>query len=324
MAVYEQINLVSDILGVARFTDPDLVDPWGIAEYKKKKLIIANNGTGKLLIYDYEGRKSKSFPNGINIPSITTNPAALSGLVKNPYNDKFLIPNGIGAAQYLVATEDGTVAGWDGKSAQGVVIIGSITVTPAVYKGLAIAKVGKDAFLYVTNFYAGYIEKYDSSFNFIGPVFDPALPPPASGSPGYAPFGIRNIQNKLYVTYALQNAKQHDDVPGLGNGYVDIFAADGTFERRLISQGVLNSPWGLAQVPCKDILLVGNFGDGIVHQYRLSSGKLIGTLKRPFNQILAIDGLWGLIYENDGNLFLTAGLNSEQNGLFAKAIRLKH
>ncbi len=30
-AVYRRVNLVSDIAGVARFTDPNLVNPWGLA-----------------------------------------------------------------------------------------------------------------------------------------------------------------------------------------------------------------------------------------------------------------------------------------------------
>src|SRR5438105_1683011 len=101
---------------------------------------------------------------------------------------------------------------------------------------------------------------------------------------GYAPFGIRNINGKLYVTYALQNAAKHDDVAGSGHGFVDVFDADGHLMRRLISRGKLNSPWGMVIAPdnfgkFSDRLLVGNFGDGRIHAYDLETGEFRGTLR---------------------------------------------
>ncbi len=41
-----------------------------------------------------------------------------------------------------------------------------------------------------------------------GHFIDPNLPA------GYAPFDIRLLNGKLYVTYALQDANKHDDVAG--------------------------------------------------------------------------------------------------------------
>ena len=75
---------------------------------------------------------------------------------------------------------------------------------------------------------------------------------PAPPAPGYAPFGIANIDNFLFVTFALQNAAKHDDVSGQGNGFVDVFSSDTGFLKRLIpltTNGPLDSPWGLARVP---------------------------------------------------------------------------
>ena len=49
---------------------------------------------------------------------------------------------------------------------------------------------------------------------------------------GYAPFNDKvitvNGHDELYVTYAKQDAAKHDDVAGLGNGFVDVFNLDGT------------------------------------------------------------------------------------------------
>jgi uncharacterized protein (TIGR03118 family) len=131
----------------------------------------------------------------------------------------------------------------------------------------------------------------------------------------------------LYVTFALQNAAKHDDTPGPGNGYVDVFNPNGTLVTQLISRGALNAPWGLAVAPAgfgalSGDLLVGNFGDGKVNAYNLSTGAFVGTLSTASGSPLVIDGLWALIFGNGGSagstgtLYFTAGPNNESHGLF--------
>src|SRR5271166_4262889 len=51
------------------------------------------------------------------------------------------------------------------------------------------------------------------------------------------------------TTFALQDAAKHDDVAGLGNGFVDVFDLGGGNMKRLISNGELDSPWGLQIAP---------------------------------------------------------------------------
>ena len=108
---------------------------------------------------------------------------------------------------------------------------------------------------------------------------------------------------------------------------MDVFDLNGNLARRLISQGPLNSPWGLALAPANfgefsNDLLVGNFGDGRINAFDPVSGALLGSLTDPKGNPIIIDGLWGLLFGNgsqagDPNtLFFTAGLNSEQDGLF--------
>jgi uncharacterized protein (TIGR03118 family) len=120
-------------------------------------------------------------------------------------------------------------------------------------------------FLYVTDFHTGKVETYDENFHQVNPngFADPNLPA------GYAPFGIRNFNGEIFVTYAKQDHKKEDDVPGPGFGFVNVFDTSGNFLRRLISNGELNAPWGLALV--EDGLWVGNFGDG---RCRLSHAQL--------------------------------------------------
>jgi uncharacterized protein (TIGR03118 family) len=201
----------------------------------------------------------------------------------------------------------------------------------AVYKGLALANNGSHTLIYAANFNAGTVDVFDENFSpttVSGGFLDSTIPT------GFAPFDIQNIDGKLYVTYAMQDASKHDDVGGPGNGFVDIFDADGHLLQRLISGGPLsplNSPWGLAVAPdnfgdfSKD-LLVGNFGDGKINAFDPSTGAFLGTLQDGIGNPIVIPGLWGLAFGNGANdfdkqaLYFTAGIpgpdHVEDHGLF--------
>src|SRR5579871_1827313 len=53
---YIQTNLVSDIPGLAAFTDPNLINPWGIALAPTSPFWISDNGTGLLTLYNGAGK----------------------------------------------------------------------------------------------------------------------------------------------------------------------------------------------------------------------------------------------------------------------------
>lgn len=74
---------------------------------------------------------------------------------------------------------------------------------------------------------------------------------------------------------------------GAGLAYVTVFNPDGTLVGRLISQGLLNAPWGLAIAPAG----FGSFG---------------GT---P----LALDGLWAIMFGNGGNGYWLTGAATHTN-----------
>src|SRR5207237_7102968 len=143
------------------------------------------------------------------------------------------------------------VAGWNSGTSAVLKVDNTNFTTGAVYKGLAIGNNGTGNFIYATDFRLGTIDVFDTTFSKValgtggfGTFTDPT-PPPA----GFAPFGIENVNNQLYVTYALQNAAKHDDVAGAGNGFVDVFDLSGNFVKRFATNGSLNSPWGLALAP---------------------------------------------------------------------------
>ena len=189
----------------------------------------------------------------------------------------------------------------------------------AVYKGLAIDDTGGT--LFATNFRSGMVEMYDSSFHLITSFTDPTL------STGYAPFGARVLNGKLYVTFALQDGAEHDDVAGLGNGFVDTFDLTSGSEKRLISNGLLNSPWGLEIAPRVLGRLLGTFWSEISATGRLTpTTQSPARSKVPLTELggnpLVIDGLWGLTVGNNAGgglsnvLYFTAGPNGKSEGLF--------
>jgi len=87
----------------------------------------------------------------------------------------------------------------------------------------------------------------------------------------------------------------------------------GNLLRRLVSNGNLNSPWGLAMV--KGELWVGNFGDGKINNYDPATGAFLETLTRADGTALQFDGLWDMLPQA-GGVFFTAGIADEEHGLF--------
>ena len=318
---YRQTNLVSDIPGAAQILDPSLVNPWGMTFSATSPFWVSNNGTGTATLYNGD---TASGPLTKNTLTVSIPGGSNTGIVFNGTSD-FVITDGSGtsAARFIFATEAGTIAAWR----EGTTAVTKVTTPNAVYKGLAIGTDGTFNFLYAANFNSGRIDVFGKLFTNVGfgpgNFTDPGLPA------GYAPFNIQNLGGKFYVTYALQDGAKHDDVPGAGHGFVDVYDAVGTFQRRLISGGALNSPWGLALAPASfgpfgNALLVGNFGDGAINAYDPNTGAFLGTLNDQSGNPVAIPGLWALSFGNGvgggdvNTLYFSAGIGDEGHGLFGK------
>src|SRR5213083_3044114 len=52
---YSWTNLQSDIPGVAQHTDPNLVNPWGMAASTGGTIWVSDNGTGVSTLYNQQG-----------------------------------------------------------------------------------------------------------------------------------------------------------------------------------------------------------------------------------------------------------------------------
>jgi len=313
---FAQSNLTSDLPGVAANLDPNLVNPWGIVAGPTTPFWINGNGAGVSALYNGSGTP---LPLVVSIPAHGGGSGAPTGIVFNS-------TSGFIGAPFLFDTEDGTIASW--APGTSTATIQATSAAGSVYKGLALGSVGSTNLLYATNFGTGHVDVFDSAFHpttVPGGFNDPNLPS------GYAPFGIRNVNGDLYVTYALQDSAKHDDVPGAGHGFVDVFDMNGNLLHRLVTQGALNSPWGLVVAPSTfgafgGDLLVGNFGDGTINAYNLATGTMTGTLDNTTGSPLVNLGLWGIDFGNDhfgqdsSKLYFTAGIpgpgSIEDHGLF--------
>jgi uncharacterized protein (TIGR03118 family) len=321
---FRWVNLQSDIPGVADRTDPNLVNPWGLAVGPTGIFWVADNHTGVSTLYAPNGKPN---PLIVTIPAssgIATDVASPTGLVFNPNAGAFLLSDGK-PALFIFDAEDGGISAWNpgSKPVTRAVLVGDNSTSGAIYKGLALGNrpIGGPT-LYAADFHNGKVDVFDSKFN---PVmtggFKPLGIPPIPSD--FAPFGIANIEGFIYVTYAKQKPPDNaDDLSGPGNGFINVFGTDGAFVMRLVSNGSLNSPWGLAKVPSSgfgelrpNVLLVGNFGDGTINAFDIQSGASRGPLFHRPNQPLAFSGLWSLLFF-DHRLYFTAGLAEEEHGLF--------
>ena len=55
---YTQVNLVSNISGVAPVTDPTLINPWGLSRSSSSPWWISDNGTGLSTLFNGAGVKN--------------------------------------------------------------------------------------------------------------------------------------------------------------------------------------------------------------------------------------------------------------------------
>jgi uncharacterized protein (TIGR03118 family) len=111
-AEYQQTNLISDIAGVARITDPNLVNPWGQAASASSPLWVADNGADVSTLYrgGVAGSIPQIVPLTVNIPG-----GAPTGVVFNSTSD-FVVKTAAGSAPatFIFDSEAGVLSAWSG------------------------------------------------------------------------------------------------------------------------------------------------------------------------------------------------------------------
>ena len=217
---YTQTNLVSNTPGIAPVTDSDFVNAWGLSRGPDKAWWISENVTGFAALYNGAGVEQSltvtippADPTNKNTP--TGSPTAS---IFNGSQTDFLLAPGK-PAQFLFATIDGTIAGWNPTVgvAQGAAPPSTRAVTVvrttdgSAYTGLTRAFVNGKAYLYAANFSKGRVDIYDSAFHRVkpsqtqsdedsqdndGPLSQNSFVDNAL-APTYVPFNVHAIGNTL-------------------------------------------------------------------------------------------------------------------------------
>jgi uncharacterized protein (TIGR03118 family) len=333
-----QVNLVSDVPGMAPLLDPDLVNPWGIALGATTPLWSANNHTDTATLYT----SAPGATTAVKVPTVRVtlpgSPALPTGQVAND-SGGFVLSNGTisGSARFMFATLTGRIEAW----APGVdPSLGpaeiKATVPGAVYTGLTLASGSNGEQLYAANFAQNRIDVFNSTFGMVttpSQAFNDRLLPK-----GFAPFNVQQLDGKVFVTYAKVDPNTGEELKGAGLGFVDEYTVDGRLIARVVSGKTLNAPWGMAIAPSNwsalaGSLLVGNFGDGRVnviapHRNGSQAFQLNGQLRdSSTRKSLVIPGLWSLqpataTTGGTNTILFSAGIDDEQHGLIG-ALRVQ-
>ncbi len=314
---YSLVRLVADTSAAqAAKTDPNLVNPWGLAAIAGNPWWVSDNGTGLSTLYDGLGNIESLVvtipPSASALPGSTGTP---TGIIANSSSD-------FGGAAFVFDSEDGTISSWSGAPSATIKIDKGAA---AVYKGLTVAQLNGNSVLYAANFRAGTVDAFDTNFKQVAlsatAFKDPKLPA------GFAPFNVQTLNGNVFVAFAKQDSAKHDEIDGPGLGLVDEFDSQGRLIMRFQNGPFMNAPWGLAVAPSNfgtfsNDVLVGNFGSGTIIAFDPSSGKVKGLLKGANGKAVAVPGLWAIAFGLGGTtgpsnwLYFTAGIKAEAHGLF--------
>jgi uncharacterized protein (TIGR03118 family) len=331
---YRQINLVADQPGMARYTDPNLLDPWGLAFWPGGHVLLTNARTGLATTYRSGG---KLVPLTITAPPAPSQPfgptGTPTGVVANSTSEFLISKNGKSRpALFLFDTLDGTISGWnpdlDPNHAVIAVDNSAKSPFPASYTALAFARNSKgQAVLYAADSGGGpsasnnQVDMYDGDFHYLGSFTDPDAPS------NMTVFGMQNVHNRLYVTFAAFTP--------LNGGVVDVFDTDGNLLERFAANdpsGPLEEPWAVTLAPgdfgrFSHALLVGNFGDGRINAFDPRTGKFLGQIRDDHGTPISAGlGLWALAFRPDhpkgepARLLFASGINGEADGLFGAIV----
>jgi len=312
LAQYQLTSLASNQVGATKHTDPLIANAWGLTYGPGGPFWISDAASGWSTLYDGNGVK-QGFE--VLIPSESgQGPGSPTGIVYNASQD-FQVQGW--ASIFLFATLDGTISGWAPQSNanQAIVAVDNAS-SGAIYTGLAITNKASGNFLFAADNWNNKVDVYDANFNLVTSFTDTTLPP------GFAPFGIQDINGQVYVAFASSS--------GGSGGYIDIFSESGTFVKRLTQSGRLNQPWGFAMAPSafgplSNTLLISNNlnKSGLINGFNITTGQFVGTVKDTNGKVINIDQLWGIKFgggtsSNGGpnQLFFTAGPSNNLAGTF--------
>src|ERR1700722_10750004 len=220
LAQYQLANLSSNQVKAARHDDPLLVNACGLVHAPSSPWWISDNGSGWSTLYDASGTAQglrvliPTAGNGPQSPTGANGPGTPTGVVWSASTSGEFQVQGW-PSLFLFATLDGTISGWTFQSnANQAILAVDNSSKKSVYTGLAITNKPSGNRLYAADMANNEVAVFDGNFAPLSPIIDTAVPP------GFAPFGVRDIDGLVYVTYA--------NVAGGNGGFVDVFREDGS------------------------------------------------------------------------------------------------
>jgi uncharacterized protein (TIGR03118 family) len=336
---------VTNVAGMAALTDPNLVNPIGIADGTGGDFWVSDSGTNVSTLYGVSTTSASVSGLVVAIPgplasqsNVTASPTGQTA--PSADGTTFEIPGagkGEGAgssAAFIFATSDGTIAAWAGAlspNTRAITIVDE-SATGADFTGLTSGLVGTTSNIYVTDFRNDAVDVFD--FNSATSTYQEvplsslsakAFQDPKATKEGLTPYNIQNSGGDLFVTYAKVGG-DGNPVVGDGKGLVAEFNTNGTLIQTF--SGHMDAPYGVTLAPTGfgefgGDLLVANTGTGTVSAFNVSSGAFVGTLNDTAGKTLTINGLRALHFGNGngggvaGVLYFTASpTTGPAKGLF--------
>jgi len=317
-AQYKLTNLDSNQLKWAQNVDPLQVNGWGLARSAGSPWWVADQGSGWATLYDGMGTKQGlvvSIP-----PSAKQFVGQPTGQVFNG-SKEFQIQGS--PALFIFDTLDGTISAWSfAVNPKSAIVVADNSANGASYTGLAITNLPSGNSLFAVDNANAKIDIYDGTFTWKGSfAADPAVPS------GMAPFGIRDINGTVWVSWAKPD--------GSAGGYVDLYKEDGTLIGPFTWDSHLNQPWGFAVAPpnfgrlSNAVLISNNNNEGTIVAYDWK-GHFIDYVRDFSGRKIIIDQLWAIDFgggnANSGltnTLYFTAGPANNLTGIFGMIVPRK-
>jgi uncharacterized protein (TIGR03118 family) len=323
---FTQVNLVSDLPGLAQLTDPLVKNPWGIDFGPQTPLWVSNQGSNSSTLYR---GGTPAQPTATKVPLEVT-ASSPTGLVFNP-TTKFVITQGgkTAPANFLFnenvfpteTTSTGQISGWSNASAPPppTTTVVKASKPGSAYLGLALVPAlhKRGPLLLAADGEGRRIDVYDGKFRPVN-LGRRAFVDPKAVRDKLTPYNVTYLDGRVYVAY----------VPAEEGGAhaVSAFRPDGRFVKRLVTNGPLQSPWGMAIAPKHwggfgGALLVGNVDDGTINAFNRHNGRFLGTLEDDKGEPLVNLGLWGIKFGNGvigtpDDLVFAAGIGDEVDNPF--------
>ena len=152
---YRQMNLVSDLPGVALLQDTNLVNAWGVSFSANSPFWISDNGSGLATLYTVTNDSSGM---------VEVTKVGLEVSIPGEGTPTGQLFDGTGSFRsniFIFASEDGIISGWHGALGTSAEVL--VARSNAVYKGITLLMTSAGPMLLAANFREATLDAYDTN-----------------------------------------------------------------------------------------------------------------------------------------------------------------